>query len=242
MFTSDIDTIKINAQTASALSTYTLSSVSVIIPAYNEAGRIGAVVRAVCQVEFVSEIIVVDDGSTDHTAEEALAAAGSEVKVQVVRHSTNQGKGQAMIDGWKAASDPLLLFLDADLIHLSPDHIRDLALPVLNQQAAMSMGIFEHGRWITDLSHRLTPWLTGQRCLLAELLNDLSLKAAAGYGFETALSMEANRRGWPVSIVPMRGVSHPTQLRRKGWSSVAFKTKMFAHILRAWLIMRKVDG
>ena len=233
MYTVKADTITINVPTA-----YNWGSVAVIIPAFNEASRIGSVVRTACQVDYVHEIIIVDDGSTDGTAEEAMAAACNGVSVQLIRHPYNQGKGQALIDGCRAARDPLLLFLDADLINLTADHIRDLVLPVLNRQVAMSMGLFEHGRWISDLSHRLTPWLTGQRCVIAELMNDLPLQAAAGYGFETALTIQARRRGWPVQTVPMRGVTHPTQLRRKGWSSVDFKVKMIVDIWRAWKILR----
>jgi hypothetical protein len=234
MDTLNIDTVRLKVRPA-----YAVGTVTVIIPAFNEAGRVGAVVRAACQVEFVNQVIVVDDGSTDGTAEEALDAATSGVQVQVLKHSANQGKGQALISGVKAARDPVLIFLDADLLHLNPEHIRDLAEPVLNNQVAMSLGIFEHGRWITDLSHRMTPWLTGQRCVVAELMNDLPMDAAAGYGFETALTLQARQRGWPVQSVPMMGVSHPTQLRRSGWGLVTFKVKMLAHILRAWVTLRK---
>jgi GT2 family glycosyltransferase len=236
MYTLKADTIRIDFPRA-----YNLGCVAVIIPAFNESGRVGAVVRAACQVEYVHEIIVVDDGSIDDTAEEARAAASNGMTVHVIRHSTNQGKGSAVIDGCNAARDPLLLFLDADLINLRPDHIRGLVLPIVNRQAAMSVGLFQHGRWISDLSHRLTPWLSGQRCVIAELMNGLSLEATAGYGLETALTIQAKRMGWPVQAIPMSGVTHPTQLRRKGWSSVNFKVKMFKDIWRAWVILRKAS-
>jgi glycosyltransferase involved in cell wall biosynthesis len=96
-------------------------TLSVIVPAYNEAMRLGATLRIIVaylnsQVT-ASELIVVDDGSTDKTAEiaqQSLQQIGR-VEARVIRYETNRGKGYAVRTGLLAARAPLALFSDADL-------------------------------------------------------------------------------------------------------------------------------
>jgi glycosyltransferase involved in cell wall biosynthesis len=85
--------------------------ISVIIPAYNEEEGIVSTVKEVREAtrSLDAEIIVVDDGSTDKTAERA-----QELADKLVRHATNRGKGAAMRSGFEAASGEYLIFLDAD--------------------------------------------------------------------------------------------------------------------------------
>lgn len=215
----------------------TIPRIAAIVPAYNEAGRISKVLKVLSRVEYVSEIIVVDDGSTDGTGAEARQAAQNDGRVRVLCHPKNFGKGQALFTGWDATRAPFLLLLDADLINLKPEHITDLAEPVLSGEVDMTLGLFERGYWRTDLAHRITPWLSGQRCIRAELLQDLSERAAEGYGFETALSIEAHQQGWRCRNIPLTGVSHPPgEIPRSGWHGPWTKVKMFAQILRAWFL------
>src|SRR5215213_6369463 len=94
---------------------------SVVIPAYNEAGRVGQTLVRVLdylrQESPASELIVVDDGSADATSEvsrEALARVG-EIESRVIRCSPNHGKGYAVRTGLEAARRPVALFSDADL-------------------------------------------------------------------------------------------------------------------------------
>jgi dolichyl-phosphate beta-glucosyltransferase len=96
-------------------------TISVIIPAYNEATRIGQSLRTICdylnQRPEDSELIVVDDGSSDHTAdvaENSFQQAGH-VSVRVMRYEPNRGKGYAVRTGLLAARAPIALFSDADL-------------------------------------------------------------------------------------------------------------------------------
>ncbi|HEX8142955.1 MAG TPA: dolichyl-phosphate beta-glucosyltransferase [Pyrinomonadaceae bacterium] len=96
-------------------------SISIIVPAYNEAVRLGKSLGTILDYlnerGGASELIVVDDGSSDETArvaEESLADAGR-VRAQVISVRPNRGKGHAVRAGLLAASSPIALFTDADL-------------------------------------------------------------------------------------------------------------------------------
>ena len=78
------------------------NSVSAVLPAFNEAGRISAVIDVLCQVGILNEIVVVDDNSTDGTAGEAVKAARGDSRLKIHRNAENLGKGQAIYNGWKA--------------------------------------------------------------------------------------------------------------------------------------------
>lgn len=206
-----------------------------VIPAYNEAGRIGGLLAVLRQVEELAEIIVVDDGSEDGTFAEARQAEAADPRLRVLSHPANQGKGQALGSGWRAARAAYLLFLDADLTNLTPAHVRALLAPVLSGQADMAIGQFCGGKRHTDLAHRLTPWLSGQRCLKAGLLAGLSPAAAAGYGIETALTLAARKNGWRCQAVPLPGVSHPASDFQRGLrAGLQTRARMYADIWRAW--------
>lgn len=212
----------------------TLPAVSALVPAYNEGGRIGNVLAALRQVSSLAEIIVVDDGSLDSTWEEACQAAESDPRLRLCRHAHNLGKGQAIFTGWQAARNNCLLTLDADLYHLEPHHVEALLQPVVSRQAEMSLGVFRRGDWKTDLSHRVTPWLTGQRCFWASLLEYVPEEAAAGYGIETAITVIAQRLGWSSQTVLLYGVSHPPSESHRGFKEgLNNRARMYAQIARA---------
>jgi glycosyltransferase involved in cell wall biosynthesis len=94
-------------------------SLSVILPAYNEAQIIGSTVSVVYEmlsswrIDF--EIIVVNDGSTDRTGAIVTAlAAHDPARMRLVNHAINQGYGAALVSGFAAASRELTFFMDAD--------------------------------------------------------------------------------------------------------------------------------
>src|ERR1700730_4805842 len=95
---------------------------SIVIPAYNEAARLGpslhTIVAYLNEQRQESEVIVVDDGSSDNTAEvaeQSLEDAGAPVGTRVIRYEKNRGKGYAARTGLLAVQANIALFSDADL-------------------------------------------------------------------------------------------------------------------------------
>jgi len=113
---------------------------SVLIPVYNEAETIGEIIRRVQAVDtgLELEIIAVDDGSQDGTAEilRQRAAAGD---IQAFVHEANQGKGAAIRTALQHASGDILLVQDADLEY-DPREYPDLLKPILEKRAQVVYG------------------------------------------------------------------------------------------------------
>jgi glycosyltransferase involved in cell wall biosynthesis len=213
--------------------------IAAILPTFNEELNVSGVLEVLHAASILDEIILVDDGSSDNTVNLLHQAAEKDSRIQVIQHDKNRGKGQAIFSGWAATSAPILLLLDADLKNLTPGHINALLAPVIDHRADMTLGLFRGGHFSTDLSHRLTPFLTGQRGLRAEILENISRQAASGYGFEVALTVAAGRHNYRVRVVTLSGVWHPSSEFRKErgfWGGVSWKLRMYRQILRAWYL------
>jgi polyisoprenyl-phosphate glycosyltransferase len=213
--------------------------IAVILPTYNEEDNVPIVLETLRNTSMLDEIIIVDDGSKDNTVEVLNQNAILDTRIQILRHDQNKGKGQAIFTGWAATSAPVILLLDADLKSLTPEHIHALLAPVIDRRADMTLGLFRGGHFLTDFSHWLTPFLTGQRGLRADLLKNISQEAAKGYGFEVALSVAAHQCGYRTRLVFLKGVWHrPSEFRDErgivfGW---LWRCRMYGQIIRAWII------
>jgi polyisoprenyl-phosphate glycosyltransferase len=213
--------------------------IAAILPTYNEALNVSGVLNVLHATRLLDEIILVDDGSSDKTVELLKKAAAVDGRMRVIEHEHNKGKGQAIFSGWAATSAPILLLLDADLKDLNPDHIHALLAPVIDHRADMTIGLFRGGHFGTDLAHWLTPFLTGQRGLRAELLKNISHEAADGYGFEIALSVAAHQQNYRTRAVILKGVWHPSsefRNERGFWGGLLWKFRMYGQILQAWYV------
>lgn len=201
--------------------------VAAIVPALNEAQRIGKVLEVLRQSESVGEVIVVDDGSTDATLAQIPSGNGT----RAIRHEQNSGKGAALLTGATASQSELLLFLDADLIGLTSAHVEALVRPLMLGDADMAVALFQGGRWRTDWAQRLAPNISGQRALRRDFFLSLPGLANARYSIETVITAEARARGLRVTHVPWRGVTHVLKEEKLGFAGGTFeRVRMYRQI------------
>ncbi|MCD6558290.1 MAG: glycosyltransferase family 2 protein [Palaeococcus sp.] len=187
--------------------------ISIVIPAYNEANRIGTVLSEI--PEFVDEIIVVDDGSEDNTSEVAKSFG-----VKTLRLEPNQGKGAAMREGVKEATGDIIIFMDADGQH-KPDEIIKLVEPIVKDEADFVIGsrmIKAQGKrpLIRKVSNFLSTFLirmkvgvdvkdtqSGFRAIKREFLPEIESKR---YEVETEILIKAVKKGARVKEVPVERI------------------------------------
>jgi len=204
-----------------------------VIPAYNEASRIGRVLAAAAGAESVDEVIVVDDGSEDETARVAAEHDGA----VVVRWRDNRGKAAAVREGARRARNRVVVFLDADLVGLTPKHVDDLATPVLAGEADMTVGQFRGGnRWLS-LWQQLVPSISGQRALEAGHLLAIADLEQTGFGVEVALTRYAARRRLRTRRVYLSDVSHVIKEQKRGVvRGLCGRAVMYGQMLK-WLLL-----
>ena len=139
--------------------------------------------------------------------------------------------------GFEATSADIILFLDADLLGLTPQHVRSLLIPVLLDEAEMAVGIFSSGRVATDLAQILAPYLSGQRAVrrfvVEEMLQEEPEIEVSRFGIEVALTRHARRSEYRVLEVPPEDMTHLTKEEKRGLvKGIAARMKMYWEILK----------
>ena len=191
---------------------------SVVMPAYNEISTMGEILRRVMENPLEKEVIVVDDGSTDGTAE-AVEKLGYE-NLRLMRHEANFGKGAAVRTGIRQARGRIVLIQDADLEY-DPQQYEQLIQPILDDNADVVYGsrflggphrvlYFWHyvgNRFITLLSNvfsnlNLSDVETCYKVFRREVIQGLELKEK-GFGIEIELTQKIARRRWRVYEIPI---------------------------------------
>ncbi len=208
--------------------------VSAVVPAYNEAGRIGAVLVPIIASTFIDEVIVVDDGSEDGTAEEAKG-----FPVRVVTLPENRGKAAALAVGVSEARNDTLLFLDADLVGLTTEHVDRMVRAYREEGLDMVVGVFADGRKNTDFAQKINPYASGQRVLTRRLWERAQENVAEmNYGIEIALSRLASKEGWRKEYVKLEGVTHILKEEKRGLArGILDRLKMYGDMVK-WLFKK----
>ena len=186
--------------------------ITILIPAYNEAGNIGETLNALTKIKYAAKVIVIDDCSTDNTA-----SLAEQYGVKVIRLPRNIGKGGALNRGLEEVSCGIVAFLDADLKDTSRE-VEKLIRPVLENKADMTIAQFSSPRkkggfgLVTNLARMglklmtgltLHSPLSGQRVLKFEVLEAVHKKVASGFGVEVGLTIDVHRAGFRIKEIPV---------------------------------------
>jgi glycosyltransferase involved in cell wall biosynthesis len=197
---------------------YRVNLVSVIIPVYNEHQTIGEIIRRVQLSPVATEIIVVDDGSTDETVAvlKSLAATGA---IVLVTHPGNRGKGAAVRSGLEQVSGDVVIVQDADLEY-DPAEYPLLLAPIERGLANVVYGsrflgphramYFWHavGNKLLTLvcnvlfDTTLTDMETGYKVIRADVAASISLRSAR-WGFDPEITAKILKRGTRIFEVPI---------------------------------------
>jgi dolichyl-phosphate beta-glucosyltransferase len=209
----------------------TLPPFSLIIPAYNEAGRIGETLRqTIAYLQTASpesELIVVNDGSTDATAEvvRGILAEAGPLATRLLEHSPNRGKGAAVREGLLAAARPIGLFSDADL-STPIEETPKLILPIATGELDVAFGsraldrklIGNRQTWrreqggrvfnlIVRIATGLPFWDTqcGFKAFRLDVFRPILERAKTdGFGFDVELLYLAHRANLRIREIPVR--------------------------------------
>lgn len=214
------------------------TTTSIVIPVYNEGAAIGDLVSALRRAADWREIIVVDDGSDDDTAAQALRAGAA-----VVRHPYNKGNGASIKSGIRTATGDFVLIMDGDGQHQASEALKlvgrlgdyDLVIGTRTTDAQATMG----RRLGNALLNWLATYLTGQRildltsglrCARREYLREFLHLMPNGFSTPTTTTLAFIRAGYNVCFEPV------DVQPRSGQSKIRFARDGF----RFFLILLKV--
>lgn len=189
-------------------------AVSVVIPAFNEQETITDVVASVIGHPDVSEVIVVDDESTDRTAEYAAAAGAS-----VITLPENGGKGGAMAAGVYASTGDIILFLDADITGITHGQISQIIDPVMEGRYAMFVGLRSRKILFLNRLLRYFPIIGGERAIVKPLWHAIPARYLRDFKVEIALNYFSKQ--WPLGMgfTLIEGIAHVTKEQKYGMAA-----------------------
>lgn len=195
--------------------------ISVIMPVFNEAVTVGSVIEVVLKQPCVSELIVVDDCSTDGSWNELKKLSDYDVRIKPFRHQWNQGKGAALRTGVREARAALVLIQDADLEY-DPHEYETLIAPILAGRADVVFGsrfsgagahrvlYFWHyvgNKVLTTLSNmatnlNLSDIETCYKVFRREVIQGIAIEESR-FGFEPEITAKVARLGVRIYEVPI---------------------------------------
>jgi len=215
--------------------------VAAIVPALNEEANVGNVLKVLLESKDLDEVILVDDGSRDKTAE-----IGERLGAKVIRlpKKGGSGKGNAMKEGVKNTNADIIVFFDADLKNLSQEHVSLLVKPLLNKKAVMCVGIRERRGWgkISEFFIRINPLsaIAGERAIKRYIFEAIPVDFIQGFMVETALNYYCKINKLPVRYIWLKNLRMVIKEKKWGlFKGFSGRIKMFWQLLKIRILILK---
>jgi glycosyltransferase involved in cell wall biosynthesis len=208
-----------------------------IICAHNEAPRISDVLSVASQHPLIAEVIVVDDGSTDGTAD----IARSFPSVQLISLPEHRGKCRAFAAGVRAARHEFIMHLDADLKHLTAANVTALAEPVLSGGYGMSISIRKNSlaiyRWLG------LDFVSGERALPKRIVAAClaEIDALPSFGIEVYINQRIIDEQLSIAVVAFDNVINTRKAVKVGrWRGTLADWSTALDVLRVLSLLEVV--
>ncbi|RKD34556.1 glycosyltransferase family 2 protein [Thermohalobacter berrensis] len=216
--------------------------IAAIIPVFNEEKKILNTINGLQKLDFIDSILVVDDGSTDNSADIA-----QKCDVKVIKLGRNYGKGFAIKAGISNVEADYIVLLDADLGKTSYE-ISKLIYSIFINESDFVIAKFPNPKikggfgFVKKLAklgvylytrEKIESVLSGQRIYKKEVINDITY-IPNDYGIEIAMTIEALKKGYKVTEVDVDMHHNETGRNLKGF---LHRGKQFFHILRTLLVL-----
>lgn len=201
---------------------------SVIIPAHNEEKTIEKVVEVAMSHPLVSEVIVVDDGSTDNTAQ-----AARNIGADVISLPENLGKASALSAGVNKAENEFLFFIDADVTGLTHEIMDAAITPVAQGRYDMFIAVVERDEKVLEKIPEELHLLGGTRVLSKRVWNNVPPQYRKGFQIEIALNYFVEHSGGKIGKTIFPTFNHIKKEEKRGFSKGFWeRLKMIAEITK----------
>lgn len=184
-----------------------MSKISVVVPVFNEEKTVGLVLETLIRSRLFSQIVCVNDGSTDKSQEVIKKFTG---KVTAVNLKQNMGKGYSLAEGVVRCDSELVLFLDADFSNLNLSHLKALIEPMKKNDTDAVIGLTSD----SFVSRKIFSHLSGQRIFFKkDLIPLISRMKESRYGVEVFLSKAFKKKN--VTKVILKDLEHLIKTKKR---------------------------
>ncbi len=195
---------------------------------YNEETRIVRVLSVLEKCDFLEEVIIVDDFSSDNSLRETSAFKN----FHVIRNDKNLGKSMSIYNGILRSKGDILLFLDADLLGLTVQSIKDLTEPVFLGKADMSISLRKNAPSFWKIIG--LDYITGERCFKKNVIsNELNrLPDLDGFEIEVFLNSIVIEKKLKLAVVNWPNVESPLKRKKFGvhWDFIIMGLNIFSYL------------